>query len=47
MPVKAEEGSRRIKIFVKDDKWQITAVFGGTMSGEFLHSQILYAGKTP
>ena len=43
----AKEGSKRIEIFGKDDKRQITAVFGGTMSGEFLYPQILYAGKTP
>ncbi len=43
----AKEGSKRIEIFGKDDKWQITVVFAGTMSGDFLYPQILYAGKTP
>ncbi len=39
----AKEGSKRIAIFGKDDKCQITAVLAGTMSGEFLYPQILYA----
>lgn len=42
----AKQGSKRIEIFGKDDKRQITAVFAGTMSGDFLFPQILYAGKT-
>ena len=32
----AEEGSKRVEITGKDDKCQLTAVFAGTMSGEFL-----------
>ena len=30
----------------KDDKRQITAVFAGSLSGDFLPPQLLYEGKT-
>ena len=30
----------------KDDKWQITAAFAGSMSGDFLPPQLIYEGKT-
>ena len=42
----AEEGSKRVEITGKDDKRQLTAVFAGTISGEFLPSQLIYQGKT-
>ena len=42
----ALEGSKRVEIAGIDDKCQITAVFAGTMSGEFLPPQIIYKGKT-
>ena len=32
----AKEGSKRVEIAGADHKRQITAVFGGTMSGDFL-----------
>ena len=31
----AEEGSKRVEIAGKDDKRQLTAVFAGSMNGEF------------
>ena len=42
----AEEGSKRVEIAGVEDKQQLTAVFGGTMSGHFLPLQIIYKGKT-
>jgi len=42
----AEEGSKRVEIDGKDDKRQITAVFGCSMAGEFLPPQLVYQGKT-
>jgi hypothetical protein len=42
----ALEGSKRVEIAGVDDKRQITTVFAGTMSGEFLPPQIIYKGKT-
>lgn len=41
-----KEGSRRVEIAGKDDKRQITAVFAGTLSGDFLPPQLIYKGKT-
>ena len=29
-----------------DDKWQLTAVFAGTLAGDFLPPQLVYKGKT-
>ena len=43
---KALEGSKRVEIVVISDKYQITAVFANTMSGDFLPPQIIYSGKT-
>ena len=43
----AKEGSKRVEIVGIEDKRQITAVFGGTMTGDFLPPQIIYQGKTP
>ena len=42
----APEGSKRVEIFGNNDKRQIPAVFAGTMAGEFLYPQVIYAGKT-
>ena len=42
----AKEGSKRVEIAGIDDKRQITAVFGGTMAGDFLPPQLIYQGKT-
>ena len=43
----AKEGSKRVEICGIDDKRQITAVFGVTMTGDFLPVQLIYQGKTP
>ena len=40
------EGAKRVEIAGKDDKRQITAVFGGSMAGDFLPVQLVYQGKT-
>ena len=40
-------GVKRVEIVGANDKRQITAVFAGTMSGEFLPPQLIYQGKTP
>ena len=42
----AKEGSKRVEIAGLDDKRQITAVFGCTMAGDFLPSQLIYQGTT-
>ena len=42
----AKEGSKRVEIIGIDDKRQITAVFGGTLAGDFLPPQLIYQGKT-
>ena len=42
----AEEGAKRIEIAGKDNKRQITAVFAGSMGGEFLLPQLVYEEKT-
>ena len=39
-------GTKRVEIIGKDDKWQLTAVLGCSMSGDFLPSQLIYQGKT-
>ena len=41
-----EEGAKRVEVIAKDDKRQITAVFCGSMTGEFLPLQLIYEGKT-
>ena len=41
-----KEGSKRIEIVASDDKWQLTAVFAGTLAGDFLPPQLVYKGKT-
>ena len=41
-----KEGTKRIEIVGIDNKRQLTAVFTGVMSGEFLPVQLIYQGKT-
>ena len=41
-----QAGSKRVEIVGKDDKRQITALFGCTMLGDFLPPQLVYQGKT-
>ena len=41
-----KEGTKRVEIIAKDDKRQITAVFAGSSSGDFLPPQLIYEGKT-
>ena len=41
-----KEGSKRVEIAGIDDKRQITAVFAGTLVGDFLPPQLIYKGKT-
>lgn len=40
------EGSRRVEISGANDKRQITAVFCGSLTGDFLPLQLIYKGKT-
>ena len=40
------KGSKRVEIVGMGDKRQITAVFCGALSGEFLPPQLIYQGKT-
>ena len=46
VPWTMEEGAKRVEILAIDDKRQITAVFCGSMTGEFLPLQLIYEGKT-
>ena len=41
-----KEGAKRVEIVAADDKRQITAVFAGTQSGDFLPPQLIYKGTT-
>ena len=41
-----EIGARRVEVVAKDDKRQLTAVFAGSLSGNFLPPQLIYEGKT-
>lgn len=41
-----KRGTKRVAITGISDKRQITAVFGGTSSGDFLPIQLVYQGKT-
>ena len=34
------------RIYASDDKWQITAVFADTLSGNLLLVQLIYGGTT-
>ena len=42
----SKEGSKRVEVVGLKDKRQITALFGGSMSGDFLPVQVVYQGKT-
>ena len=42
-----KEGSKRVEIIGIDDKRQITAVFAGSLTGDFLPPQLVYKGKPP
>lgn len=42
----ARKGSKRVEMKGIEDKRQITAVFCGTLCGEFLPVQLIYTGKT-
>ena len=42
----ANKGSKRVEMKGIEDKRQITAVFCGTLCGEFLPLQLIYKGKT-
>ena len=41
-----KQGSKRIEIVGSDDKRQLTAVFAGSLAGDFLPPQLVYKGKT-
>ena len=41
-----KEGSKRIEVSGVNDKRQITAVFCGTLTGDFLPLQLIYKGKS-
>ena len=41
------KGSKRVEIMGVGDKQQITAVFCGALTGEFLPPQLMYQSKTP
>jgi len=40
-----KQGAKRVQLVAKDDKWQLIAVFAGSMSGDFLPLQLMYKGK--
>ena len=40
------EGTKQIEVAGKDDKRQITAVFGATMEGDFLSVQLVYQASS-
>jgi len=42
-----KRGVKRVEMIGTSDKRQITAVFCGTMTGDFLPVQVIYKGKTP
>ena len=41
-----KEGQKQVEIVAADDRRQITAVFAGTLTGDFLPPQLLYKGST-
>ncbi len=41
-----KEGAKRVEISAVDDKRQITAVFAGSLTGDFLPPQLVYKGIT-
>ena len=40
-----KQGKRRVEIIGLKDKWQITAVFCGTIQGDFLPIQLIFQGN--
>ena len=42
-----QKGAQRVEIVGINDKRQITAVFCGTLTGDFLPIQLIYQGKSP
>ena len=42
-----KEGAKRVEITAVADKRQITAVFAGSLTGDFLPPQLIYKGTTP
>ena len=42
-----KRGTKLVEITAIDDKRQITAVFGSTLSGDFLPVQLIFTGTTP
>ena len=42
-----ERGVKRVEMVGVNDKRQITAVFCGSLTGDFLPVQVIYKGKTP
>lgn len=42
-----KRGVKQVEMIGTSDKRQITAVFCGTMTGDFLPVQVIYKGKTP
>ena len=42
-----DEGAKGVDVAGKDDKWQLTAVLGGSLTGDLLPPQLIYQGKTP
>ena len=43
----AERGSKQVEIAGLDDKCQITVLLTCTMNGKLLHTEFIYASKTP
>lgn len=41
-----KEGSKRVEIVGVDDKRQITAVFAGSLTGNYVPPQLIYKGTT-
>lgn len=41
-----KEGAERVEIVGVDDKCQITVVFAGSLTGDFLPPQLIYKGTT-
>ena len=41
-----KQGAKRVEMIGIDDKRQMTAVFGASLSGDFLPPQLVYEGKT-
>jgi len=41
-----KKGTKRVEITTKSDKRQLTTVFAGSATGEFLPLQFIYEGKT-